>query len=95
MLLNGDRNEQMMQLDALLEGYTVFRDFDAAELRLIEPLRSLRLIHYTGWVAQRWDDPAFPNAFPWFDSTHYWTQHVIDLQQQLDALDEPPLRRFA
>jgi Ser/Thr protein kinase RdoA (MazF antagonist) len=95
MLLNGDRNEQMMQLDALLEGYTVFRDFDAAELRLIEPLRSLRLIHYTGWIAQRWDDPAFPNAFPWFDSTHYWTQHVIDLQQQLDALDEPPLRRFA
>ena len=94
MLLNGSRRDQTLQLDALLDGYRMFREFNAAELQLVEPLRSLRLIHYTGWVAKRWDDPAFPNAFPWIASPHYWTQHVTDLEQQLDALTEPPLGLF-
>jgi Ser/Thr protein kinase RdoA (MazF antagonist) len=78
----------------MLEGYELFRRFDPAELALIEPLRSLRMLHYSGWLAKRWTDPAFPAAFPWADSEHYWSQHIEDLRQQLDRLDEPPLRLY-
>jgi Ser/Thr protein kinase RdoA (MazF antagonist) len=91
MLLNGNRQEQSLQLGAMLDGYTLFRDFDPRELGLIEALRGLRLVHYSGWVAQRWADPAFSHAFSWMAAPHYWSQHVSDLQQQLDALAEPPL----
>jgi Ser/Thr protein kinase RdoA (MazF antagonist) len=91
MLLNGHRSEQAMQLSAMLEGYSLFHDFDPRELALIEPLRSLRMLHYSGWLARRWTDPAFPAAFPWAESEHYWTQHVDDLRQQIEALDAPPL----
>ncbi len=94
MLLNGDRQERTLQLSAMLEGYELFRAFDPAQLALIEPLRGLRMIHYSGWLAARWDDPAFPAAFPWVESAHYWTQHVHDLRQQLDRLHEPPLRLY-
>lgn len=94
MLLNGSREEQTVQLSAMLEGYTLFRDFDYRELALIEPLRSLRMLHYSGWLAQRWDDPAFPAAFPWAAAPHYWVQHVHDLEQQRDAMQAPPLRLF-
>ncbi len=94
MLLHGDRSERTVQLSAMLDGYNLFHDFDQRELALIEPLRALRLIHYSGWLAHRWEDPAFPAAFPWVASTHYWGQHVLDLRQQLDALNEPPLRLF-
>lgn len=94
MLLNGDRREQTVQLSAMLDGYSLFRDFDPRELALIEPLRGLRMLHYSGWLARRWTDPAFPAAFPWADSEHYWTQHVHDLRLQLDMMDEPPLRLF-
>jgi len=94
MLLSGDRRDMTWQLDALLEGYRTFRDFDAAELALIEPLRSLRQIHYAAWLAQRWDDPAFPRAFPWFGDQAYWDQQLANLQQQLEALDAPPLQLY-
>jgi Ser/Thr protein kinase RdoA (MazF antagonist) len=91
MLLNGTRAEQATQLSALIDGYRIFRDFDQRELALIEPLRALRMIHYSGWVAQRWDDPAFPDAFSWMASPHYWQQHVEDLDQQRGALEAAPL----
>ncbi len=94
MLLNGERSERTVQLGAMLDGYTLFHDFDPRELELIEPLRGLRMLHYSGWLARRWSDPAFPAAFPWAESEHYWSQHVEDLRQQLEAMDEPPLRLF-
>ena len=94
MLLNGDRQERTIQLSAMIEGYELFRSFDPAQLALIEPLRGLRMIHYSAWLARRWEDPAFPAAFPWVESAHYWTQHVQDLRNQLDTLQEPPLRLF-
>lgn len=92
MLLSGDRRERSLQLSAMLDGYRLFREFDTRELALIEPLRGLRMVHYSGWLARRWEDPAFPAAFPWVDSDHYWSQHVHDLRQQLDQLNEPPLQ---
>jgi Ser/Thr protein kinase RdoA (MazF antagonist) len=94
MLLNGDRTERTLQLSAMLDGYAMFHEIDPRELALIEPLRALRMIHYSGWLARRWLDPAFPAAFPWAESPHYWSQHVQDLRQQLDELHEPPLRLY-
>lgn len=91
MLLSGDRQEQLLQLDELLAGYEEFRDFDRRELRLIEALRTLRLMHYAAWLARRWDDPAFPMAFPWFSSPRYWEEHILTLREQARRLDEPPL----
>ena len=91
MMLSGDRPRKLVQLDALLEGYQEFNGFDPAELRLIEPLRTLRMLHYSAWLASRWDDPAFPIAFPWFNTMHYWGEHILELREQLAALDEPPL----
>jgi Ser/Thr protein kinase RdoA (MazF antagonist) len=94
MLLNGDRNERSVQLSAMLEGYSLFRELDPRELALIEALRGLRMVHYSGWLAGRWDDPAFPATFTWAESPHYWSQHVQDLMRQLDALAEAPLRLY-
>jgi Ser/Thr protein kinase RdoA (MazF antagonist) len=91
MFLSGDRAEQIPQLHALLEGYTRFRDFDARELHLVEALRSLRIMHYAAWLARRWDDPAFKQAFPWFDSHRYWEDHVLALREQLSLMQEEPL----
>jgi len=91
MFLSGDREEQTPQLDALLEGYEEFRDFDARELHLVEALRSLRIMHYAAWLARRWDDPAFKLAFPWFDSQRYWDDHVLALREQVALMQEPPL----
>ena len=92
MLLSGERHDMTLQLDALLEGYQTFCDFDHAELALIEPLRALRLLHYTAWLAQRWDDPAFPAAFTWFAEDSYWPGYLGDLRKQLQRIAEPPLR---
>lgn len=92
MLLSGARDEQEHQLAELLEGYTQFCEFDAAELALIEPLRTLRIVHYAGWLARRWDDPAFPRAFPWFAGPRYWEEQVLTLREQIAAMQEPPLR---
>lgn len=92
MLLSGSAAEQAQQLDELLEGYTQFADFDYRELALIETLRTLRMMNYTAWLARRWQDPAFPRAFPWFGDNKYWERHVLDLREQLAALDESPLQ---
>ncbi len=94
MLLNGSVAERSLQLDAMLEGYRTFCDFDPRELALIEPLRGLRMVHYAGWLARRWPDPAFPAAFPWAGTENYWAQHVHDLQHQLGALDAPRLTLY-
>ncbi len=91
MLLSGERRDQTGQLSALLDGYEQFREFDRRELALIEPLRTLRMIHYSAWLARRWDDPAFPPTFPWFGSSDYWQGQVQMLEEQLEAMAEPPL----
>ncbi len=91
MFMSGDREEQTPQLQALLEGYTAFRAFDARELNLVEALRSLRIMHYAAWLARRWDDPAFKIAFPWFDGRRYWDEHVLALREQVALMQEAPL----
>ncbi len=91
MLLSGDRDEMARQLSDVLAGYEDFRDFDPRELALIEALRTLRLIHYAAWLARRWDDPAFPAAFPWFNTQRYWQDRILELREQVAAMDEPPL----
>jgi Ser/Thr protein kinase RdoA (MazF antagonist) len=91
MLLSGPRSEQEAQLGWLLEGYSVFADFDPSELGLIEPLRALRLLHYHAWIAERWHDPAFPLAFPWFGERRTWESLISQLQEQLAEIDEPTL----
>jgi len=91
MLLSGSRAEMGQQLAEILEGYSQFAQFDYSELGLIESLRTLRMIHYAAWLARRWEDPAFPRAFPWFQEPRYWEEHVLQLREQLDAIDEGPL----
>jgi Ser/Thr protein kinase RdoA (MazF antagonist) len=91
MLLSGDRADMTQQLDAVLRGYIDFHQFDPRELHLVEALRTLRLLHYSAWLAQRWDDPAFPIAFPWFNTQRYWQDRVLELREQVALMDEPPL----
>ena len=91
MLLPGDRLAAEKSLRALLRGYEQFRDFDRRELLLLEALRTLRLLHYAYWLARRWDDPAFPAAFPWFGTQRYWQDRVLELREQVAAMQEPPL----
>lgn len=91
MWLAGDRVTMTIQLAAVIEGYREFNDFDSAELALIEALRTLRVIHYAGWLARRWDDPAFPASFPFFNTQRYWQDHILTLREQAAALDEEPL----
>jgi len=86
MLLSGNQDDQQRQLEQIIHAYQDFRDFPFAELKLMEALRTLRMIHHTAWLARRWDDPAFPPAFPWFDTHRFWEQHIQDLRQQHDAL---------
>ena len=91
MLLSGERAEMERQLGEFLAGYRRFYDFDARALHLIEALRTLRLIHYSAWIARRWDDPAFPLAFPWFNTQRYWQDRILELREQVALMDEPPL----
>jgi Ser/Thr protein kinase RdoA (MazF antagonist) len=91
MLLSGDRAAMTHQLSDLLAGYEDFAEFDRRELHLIEALRTLRLIHYSAWLARRWQDPAFPAAFPWFGTQRYWQDRVLELREQVAAMQEPPL----
>jgi len=91
MLLSGDRELQRSQLSSVIDGYEEFCDFDYAEFALIESMRALRMIHYTGWLAKRWTDPAFPQAFPWFSSERYWADHILALREQLAELDTPAI----
>ena len=94
MLLSGDRQEMTLQLSELVEGYRLFHDFNTRELLLIEPLRCLRLIHYSTWLARRWDDPAFPKAFPWFNTGAYWQEQLAILEQQKELLGQPAIMLF-
>ena len=87
MLLAGSAEEMRAQLDDFLEGYQQFADFDYREVALIEPLRALRMVHYAAWLARRWDDPAFPRAFPWFADATYWERHAAELEEQYWALE--------
>ena len=89
MLLSGYPEEQRSQLNTILEGYHEFADFDLRELVLSEALRTLRMLHYAAWLARRWDDPAFPLAFPWFNTQAYWERHVLELREQFAELSEP------
>ncbi|MEZ9229473.1 serine/threonine protein kinase [Vibrio amylolyticus] len=91
MMLNGERADKLIQLDILLEAYQEFCDFDHAQLRLIEPLRGLRMVYYMAWLAKRWQDPAFPIAFPWFNDPKYWESQVLGFKEQIAALSEPSL----
>jgi Ser/Thr protein kinase RdoA (MazF antagonist) len=91
MLLSGERSEMTGQLNDFLAGYEDFKEFDTRELYLVEALRTLRLIHYAAWLARRWDDPAFPAAFPWFNTQRYWQDRILELREQIALMDEPPL----
>ena len=91
MLLSGDRNEQTRQMGDLRSGYEDFYDFEPRELHLLEALRTLRLIHYSAWIARRWDDAAFPAAFPWFNTQRYWQDRILELREQIALMDEAPL----
>ena len=91
MFLSGDRAYMTARLSDLLAGYTEFRDFNSRELYLLEALRTLRMLHYAAWLARRWNDPAFPMAFPWFNSERYWDEHVLSLREQAAQMDEPAL----
>ena len=91
MLLSGERADMVRQLNDLLTGYEDFYDFDSRELHLIEALRTLRLIHYSAWLARRWSDPAFKQAFPWFNTQRYWQDRILELREQIALMDEPPL----
>ncbi len=91
MMLSGDRHQQFMQMDTLVCAYEEFASFDNTQLALIEPLRAMRMIHYMAWLSKRWQDPAFPQAFPWFGEDKYWEQQILALKEQFSALNEPPL----
>ena len=91
MLLSGERQEMVGQMADVLAGYEDFCDFDPRQLYLVEALRTLRLIHYSAWLAMRWDDPAFPAAFPWFNTQRYWQDRILELREQVALMDEPPL----
>lgn len=91
MLLSGERAEMVRQLSDVLAGYEDFCDFDPRQLYLVEALRTLRLLHYSAWIARRWDDPAFPAAFPWFNTQRYWQDRILELREQVALMDEPPL----
>jgi len=91
MLLSGERSDMVRQLGDVLAGYEDFAELDPRELHLVEALRTLRLIHYSAWLARRWGDPAFPAAFPWFNTQRYWQDRVLELREQIPAMEEPPL----
>ena len=92
MFLNGERHDRQLQLSELIEGYSEFCDFDLRQIRWIESLRTMRLIHYAAWLARRWQDPAFPRSFTWFNTERYWADHILELREQLAALQEEPLQ---
>ena len=90
MLLPGDADDMQAITPIVLDAYSEFSSLDARELHLIEALRTLRIMHYYAWLARRWDDPAFPIAFPWFNSQRCWEEHVLTLREQTAKLFEPP-----
>jgi Ser/Thr protein kinase RdoA (MazF antagonist) len=90
MLVSGDHHSMARQLRTLLEGYEQFSDFDDRELHLIEPLRTLRMLRHSAWLAERWSDPTFPLNFPFFGSSAYWNQQSVQLREQIEAMASPP-----
>lgn len=92
MLLNGDRAEQRMQLEMIIEAYEEFNAFDIDEIALIEPLRAMRMVYYLAWLIRRWDDPAFPRNFPWLTGEDYWRKQTATFLEQVKVLQEPPLQ---
>ena len=91
MLLSGDAEDMGRQFGHVLAGYEMFREFDDRELQLVEALRTLRLMHHSAWLARRWDDPAFPSAFPWFATNRYWEERILELREQIAAMQESAL----
>ncbi|WP_370278655.1 serine/threonine protein kinase [Pontibacterium sp.] len=91
MLLSGGRSEQLSQLSEIIDGYSEFNDFQLKELQLIEVFRTLRIMNYAAWLARRWEDPAFPHSFTWFNTVKYWSEHILELREQFAALQEPGL----
>jgi len=91
MMLSGERQEMSLQLSDILAGYETFREFDLRELHLLEALRTLRMLHYSAWLARRWADPAFPYNFPWFNSGRYWEEQILSLREQAARMNEPVL----
>jgi Ser/Thr protein kinase RdoA (MazF antagonist) len=91
MLLSGDAEEMGLQFGHVLAGYETFREFDDRELQLVEALRTLRLLHHSAWLARRWNDPAFPAAFPWFATKRYWEERILELREQIAAMQESAL----
>lgn len=92
MLLNGDKAEQRMQLETIIEAYEEFSSFDSDEIALIEPLRAMRFVYYLAWLIRRWDDPAFPRNFPWLTGEDYWRNQISTFIEQVKVLQEPPLQ---
>jgi Ser/Thr protein kinase RdoA (MazF antagonist) len=92
MFLTGDRHQQQLQVGEVIEGYNEFADFDPRELHLVEALRTLRMMYYAAWIARRWDDPAFPHNFSWFNTERYWGEHLLQLREQFFALQQPVLK---
>ncbi|NDJ55646.1 serine/threonine protein kinase [Enterobacteriaceae bacterium 4M9] len=92
MLLNGDRAEQRIQLETIIEAYEEFSTFDVAELAYIEPLRAMRMVWYLAWIVRRWDDPAFPGSFPWIQDEDFWRRQTATFNEQVKVLNEPPLQ---
>lgn len=91
MMLSGDRTNQILQLDTLLSGYEEFHSFEMKELALVESLRTMRVVNYMAWLCERWQDPAFPHNFPWFNTAKYWEQQVLMLKEQYAALQQPSI----
>ena len=91
MLLSGDMPTQQRQLMEIIEGYETFQEFDQRELKLIEPLRAMRVLYFNAWLARRWDDPAFPMAFPWFNTERYWSEYILELKELLSQLQLPSI----
>jgi Ser/Thr protein kinase RdoA (MazF antagonist) len=92
MFLSGDRHRREQQLAELIEGYSEFADFSPRQLRWVEALRCMRMVNYAAWLGRRWDDPAFPRSFSWFNTERYWGEHILELREQLAEMQEPPLR---
>jgi len=92
MFLSGDRHRRQLQLAEVVEGYSEFCDFDPRQLRWVEALRTMRIMHYAAWLGRRWEDPAFPRSFTWFNTERYWGEHILELREQLAALQEEPLQ---
>ena len=92
MFLSGERHDKQLQLSELIEGYSEFCDFEPRQLRWLESLRTMRLVHYAAWLGRRWQDPAFPHSFTWFNTERYWAEHILELREQMSALQEEPLQ---